>query len=75
MDNGTDFVLERSPRGTVIHAHNFLFEKKCQLKASNDHPLYLYVIDKMRFLNIVSKDKFLFETIKNFIEQFLDNDE
>jgi len=72
MDNGSDFVLERCPRGTIIHARNFLFEKKSQLKATNEHPLYLYVIDKMRFLNIVAKDKHLYESIKYFIEDYLE---
>jgi len=67
-------ILERCGRGTILNSSNFLFEETLHLKATNHLPAYLYVIDKMRFLNIIVKDKILIESIMKTVEARIQND-
>ena len=68
MDNGTNMIIERCSRGTIINATNFLLEENLHLRASNTMPAYIYVIDKIRFLSIIVKDKILLDHITKHVE-------
>jgi hypothetical protein len=72
MDNGTDFILERSIRGTVVNSHNMIYGNKCRVygKATSGN-LHFFVIDKMRFLSIAKKDSFLMLKLKKMASSYL----
>lgn len=72
MDNGTEFILERCPRGTVINATSFLFEEPLELTARTVTPVSLYVIDKQRFLSVVSRDEKLLKRLEKELNSHLE---
>jgi hypothetical protein len=67
MDNNENFILERSIRGTVINAHSMIYENKCKVigKASDEHNLSFFCIDKMRLMRIIKKDAYLMTKLRH----------
>ena len=72
MDSGTDFVIEKATRGTVINSTSFLFEEPLELSAKTVKPVNMYVIDKLKFLSIVGRDEKLLKKLEKEINNQLE---
>jgi len=73
MDSGTEFVLEKALRGTIINATSFLFEEPLELSAKTVSRVNMYVIDKLKFLSIAGRDKDLLRKLEKEINKQLEN--